>query len=105
MAIAYRSFCESYDMQEHSSKIFGDIVDGLGGFIQSNLTSQMIHSSLMAITSSSSSSLPTGVTNNSGGHMTSGGVAGGHMMHMFTIKNMTLHAEFLPVNSHNKPAL
>ena len=99
----YRSFCESYDMQEHSSKIFGDIIDGLGGFIQSNLTSQMIHSSLMAITSSSSP--PTGVTNNSSGHLTSGGVAGGHPMHMFTIKNMTLHAEFLPANSHNKPAL
>ena len=100
---SYRSFCESYDMQEHSSKIFGDIIDGLGGFIQSNLTSQMIHSSLMAITSSSS--LPTGVTNNTSGHLTSGGVAGGHLMHMFTIKNVTLHAEFLPANSHNKPAL
>lgn len=98
-----RSFCESYDMQEHSSKIFGDIIDGLGGFIQSNLTSQMIHSSLMAITSSSTP--PTGVTNNSSGHLTTGGVAGSHLMHMFTIKNMTLHAEFLPANSHNKPAL
>ena len=84
-------------------KIFDDIVDGLGGFIQSNLTSQMIHSSLMAITSPSSP--PTGVTNNSSGHLTSGGMAGGHLMHMFTIKNVTLHAEFLPANSHNKPAL
>ena len=89
-------------MQEHSSKIFGDIIDGLGGFIQSNLTSQMIHSSLMAITSSTP---PTTVTNNSSSHMMSGGVAGGHLMHMFTIKNMTLYAEFLPANSHNKPAL
>ena len=103
LLVSYRSFCESYDMQEHSSKIFGDIIDGLGGFIQSNLTSQMIHSSLMAITSSSSP--PTGVANNSSGHLTSGGVAGSHLMHMFTIKSMTLYAEFLPANSHNKPAL
>jgi hypothetical protein len=26
----------------------------------------------------------------------------GHVMHMFTIKNVTLHAEFLPAISHNK---
>jgi hypothetical protein len=90
-------------MQEHSSKIFGDIIDGLGGFMQLNLTSQMIHSSLMPIKSTSSSSLPTGITNNSSSLLTSGVVAGGHMMHMFTIKNMTLHAEFLPANSHNTP--
>lgn len=89
-------------MQEHSSKIFGDIVDGLGGFIQSNLTSQMIHSSLMAITSPAPS---TGVTNNSSSHVISGGVAGTPHMHMFTIKNVTLQAEFLPQNSHSKPAL
>ncbi|EDV29746.1 uncharacterized protein TRIADDRAFT_19890 [Trichoplax adhaerens] len=30
-----RSFCEFYDMQEHSTKIFKDIVNALGGFIQS----------------------------------------------------------------------
>ncbi len=89
-------------MQEHSSKIFGDI-DSLGGFIQLNLTSQMIHSSLIPITSTSSFSRPTGINNNSSGHLTSGVVAGGHMMHMFTIKNMMLHAEFLPANSHNTP--
>ena len=34
-----RLFCVSYDMQERSSKIFGDIIDALGGFIQSNFTS------------------------------------------------------------------
>ena len=89
-------------MQEHSSKIFGDIIDGLGGFIQSNLTSQMIHSSLMSITSSSSA---PGVTNNSSSNLAVGGVAGSHHMHMFTVKNMSLQAEFLPPNSHNKPSL
>ena len=102
MYFTCRSFCESYDMQEHSSKIFGDIIDGLGGFIQSNLTSQMIHSSLMSITSSTPS---TGITNNSSSHVTPGGMAGSHHMHMFTIKNMSLQADFLPANSHSKPAL
>ena len=90
-------------MQEHSSKIFGDIIDGLGGFIQSNLTSQLIHSSLMAIMSSSPA---PGVTNNSsGGYLATLGMAGSHHVHMFTIKNMSLHADFLPPNSHSKPAL
>ncbi|KAL8578582.1 hypothetical protein ACOMHN_015038 [Nucella lapillus] len=30
-----RSFCESYDMKQHSTKIFRDIVNALGAFIQS----------------------------------------------------------------------
>ena len=30
-------------MQEHSSKIFGDIVDALGSFIQSYFTSHVTH--------------------------------------------------------------
>ncbi|XP_064632193.1 protein MON2 homolog isoform X2 [Lineus longissimus] len=30
-----KSFCQSYDMKQHSTKIFQDIVNGLGAFIQS----------------------------------------------------------------------
>ncbi|KAJ8301798.1 hypothetical protein KUTeg_020785 [Tegillarca granosa] len=30
-----RSFCESYDMKPHSTKIFRDMVNGIGSFIQS----------------------------------------------------------------------
>jgi hypothetical protein len=31
----YRSFCQSYDMKQHSTKVFRDIVNALGSFIQS----------------------------------------------------------------------
>ena len=34
-----RSFCESYDMKPHSTKIFRDIVNGLGSYIQSQFMS------------------------------------------------------------------
>lgn len=34
-----RSFCESYDMKQHSTKIFRDIVNGLGSYIQSQFMS------------------------------------------------------------------
>jgi len=34
-----RSFCQSYDMKQHSTKIFQDIVNGLGAFIQSQFVS------------------------------------------------------------------
>ena len=30
-----RSFCQSYDMKPHSTKVFRDIVNALGSFIQS----------------------------------------------------------------------
>lgn len=30
-----RSFCQSYDMKQHSTKVFRDIVNALGSFIQS----------------------------------------------------------------------
>nr|XP_006825120.1 PREDICTED: protein MON2 homolog [Saccoglossus kowalevskii] len=36
-----RSFCENYDMKEHSSKVFRDIVNGLGSFIQSLFVTPM----------------------------------------------------------------
>lgn len=31
----HRSFCQSYDMKQHSTKVFRDIVNALGSFIQS----------------------------------------------------------------------
>ena len=31
----FRSFCQSYDMKQHSTKVFRDIVNALGSFIQS----------------------------------------------------------------------
>ena len=31
----YSSFCQSYDMKQHSTKVFRDIVNALGSFIQS----------------------------------------------------------------------
>ncbi|XP_077982841.1 protein MON2 homolog [Glandiceps talaboti] len=36
-----RSICENYDMKEHSSKVFRDIVNGLGSFIQSLFVTPM----------------------------------------------------------------
>lgn len=33
--IPSRSFCQSYDMKQHSTKVFRDIVNALGSFIQS----------------------------------------------------------------------
>ncbi|KAI3370638.1 hypothetical protein L3Q82_007206 [Scortum barcoo] len=34
-AVAVDSFCQSYDMKQHSTKVFRDIVNALGSFIQS----------------------------------------------------------------------
>lgn len=31
----FSSFCQSYDMKQHSTKVFRDIVNALGSFIQS----------------------------------------------------------------------
>jgi hypothetical protein len=39
----FRSFCQFYDMQEHSTKIFHSIVNALSSFIQSLFTSQISH--------------------------------------------------------------
>ncbi|XP_021343975.1 protein MON2 homolog isoform X2 [Mizuhopecten yessoensis] len=36
-----RSFCQSYDMKQHSTKIFRDMVNGLGAFIQSQFMNPM----------------------------------------------------------------
>ncbi|XP_031571220.1 protein MON2 homolog isoform X2 [Actinia tenebrosa] len=52
-----RSFCQFYDMQEHSTKIFHNIVNALSSFIQSLFTNQLSHG-----TGPSSSSSPSGNT-------------------------------------------
>lgn len=39
-----RSFCLFYDMQEHSTRIFHDLVNALTSFTQSLLTNQTVHS-------------------------------------------------------------
>lgn len=33
--VFFSSFCQSYDMKQHSTKVFRDIVNALGSFIQS----------------------------------------------------------------------
>ena len=33
--VLFRCFCQSYDMKPHSTKIFANIVNALGSFIQS----------------------------------------------------------------------
>lgn len=35
LKLFYRSFCQSYDMKQHSTKVFRDIVNALGSLIQS----------------------------------------------------------------------
>ena len=99
----HRSFCENYDMQEHSSKIFGDIISAMGGFIQSNLAIlspvvQLPFGQSFGIASSPS------VTNNSNtSHVTSSVSSGERHMHFFSIRSINLQVEALPPNTHNKP--
>ncbi|KAK3700698.1 hypothetical protein QZH41_015645 [Actinostola sp. cb2023] len=61
-----QSFCQFYDMQEHSTKIFHNIINALSSFIQSLFTSQTSHgtgpssgSGPMGATIQTSSSAPT----------------------------------------------
>ena len=44
----FRSFCESYDMKPHSTKIFRDIVNGIGAFIQSQFVNATVSQSAQA---------------------------------------------------------
>ena len=120
-----RSFCESYDMQEHSSKIFKDIVDGLASFIQSFFSSHITHfpftvtalsstGSTPTVSTSSSSSLAGSASSvgvvggsNGGGNLAGGGAGGvsgsGRHLHQFGVKGSVLTVEPLPPNSHAKP--
>ena len=92
-------------MQEHSSRIFGDIVDALGSCIQSSFTSQPLPVQLpFGITSSSSS---TSIANNSstGSHVTTAGgvaVSGGQQLHLFNIRGTNIQVPVLPKTAYIK---
>ena len=81
-------------MQLHSTKVFGDIIDALGGFIQAYLTA---------------SSTPISVSS-SGSHTTatsgpSVGVAVTDKTKMFTYRNTSIPVLRLPANAAHKPTL
>lgn len=57
-----RSFCESYDMKAHSTKIFQDIVNSLGTFVQASFVSPSLNQSLGGTLTGGSSTPPTAVT-------------------------------------------
>ncbi|CAI8001450.1 Protein MON2 homolog [Geodia barretti] len=96
-----RSFCEYYDMQEHSSRIFSDIINAVGGFIQSYLTSVPAASVQLPFGITSSGG---GAINSSTGHVTSLPTLSGRHVHMFTIRGTVIQVEALPPNSHHKQA-
>ena len=82
-------------MQEHSSKIFGDIVDALGGFVQSCFSGAMYHHHTPSAAATNSS--------NNGGHVTGSGTGSARHMHQFSLRNVNIQAEALPPNAHTKP--
>ena len=87
-------------MQEHSSKIFGDIIDALGGFIQSNFT---LTSPVVQLPFNISSSGVAG--SNSVVHVAPSGPGSSRRMHLFTVRNTTVQVESLPSNAFSKPTL
>ena len=89
-------------MQEHSSRIFSDIINAVGGFIQSYLTTVPAASVQLPFGITSSGG---GAINSSTGHVTSLPTLSGRHVHMFTIRGTVIQVEELPLNSHHKPAL
>lgn len=91
----YRSFCECYDMHEHSTNVFKDIIDGVAAFIQSNIH-QLMSSSAPTSSASGSSSTSTqavaDVTNISN-------------CHVFQYKSHIVYYEKLASSAPNKPHL
>uniref|UniRef100_A0A8B9GNL9 Protein MON2 homolog n=1 Tax=Astyanax mexicanus TaxID=7994 RepID=A0A8B9GNL9_ASTMX len=61
-----RSFCQSYDMKQHSTKVFRDIVNALGSFIQSLFI-------VPSVGNVSSTNTPTGVSASSAQASAQGG--------------------------------
>ena len=90
----FRSFCVNYDMQLHSTKVFGDIIDALGGFIQAYLTAP---STPISASSSGSHTAATGGP--------SVGVAATDKTKMFTYRSTTIPVLRLPANAAHKPTL
>ena len=97
-----RSFCEYYDMQEHSSRIFSDIINAVGGFIQSYFTAPVSSSVQLPFGITSSAS---GAINSNTGHTSAMPTFSNRHIHMFSVRGNPLQVESLPANSHIKPAL
>ena len=87
-------------MQEHSSKIFGDIIDALGAFIHSNFT---LTSPMVQLPFNISSSGVAG--GNSMGYVTPSGPSSSRQMHLFTVRSTTIHVESLSPSAFTKPTL
>ena len=81
-------------MQLHSTKVFGDIIDALGGFIQACLTAPNT-----PVSASSSGSHASAV----GGP--SVGIAATDKTAMFTYRNISIPVLHLPSNAAHKPML
>uniref|UniRef100_A0AAR2LSC0 Protein MON2 homolog n=1 Tax=Pygocentrus nattereri TaxID=42514 RepID=A0AAR2LSC0_PYGNA len=62
-----RSFCQSYDMKQHSTKVFRDIVNALGSFIQSLFIVPSVGNASSTNTAQASAQGGTGATGGSGG--------------------------------------
>ncbi|XP_066523299.1 protein MON2 homolog isoform X2 [Hoplias malabaricus] len=71
-----RSFCQSYDMKQHSTKVFRDIVNALGSFIQSLFIVPSVGniSSTNVPTGGSASSAQTSAQGGAGAAVGSGGL-------------------------------
>lgn len=83
----YRGFTECYDMQPHSTKVYGDMVDGIAGFIQSSFA-QM---------SQSGGTTPTTPTSHNG--------ISDDNVHVFVFRSGVIQHEVLPSSASQKPLL
>jgi hypothetical protein len=89
-----KSFCECYDMHEHSTKVFNDMINGLAAFIQSSFHHVM--SSLANNASFASSP----------GHVMSNGSGSTNANeHVFVYRSVTLHSDVLGPSAYLKPFL
>ena len=81
-------------MQLHSTKVFGDVIDALGGFIQACLTAP---STPVSVSSSGAHTSATGGP--------SVGIAATDKTTMFTYRNTSIPVLRLPSNAAHKPTL
>lgn len=80
----FRSFYECYDMHEHSTKVFKDIVDGIASFMQSS-----IHNPPSTTATNTSA-----VTTTPGGNV-----------HVFQLRSNVVQYDRLSSSAPNKPHL
>ncbi len=90
-------------MQEHSTRIFGDIIDALGSCIQHSFTSQPLPVQLPFGISSSSSTSGANNGNNALPLPSSLSVTSGRQLHLFSVRGNTIQVEVLPKSAHTKP--